>query len=198
VRSAVTDLNRQFAKVPVSNLKSIKLDVLESPDVVSWIRRLVNLEQPGLFDDDTQLDQTLRNFRQKLEGSPLIGFSQLFSLGISVEGEDGVKHHYQDLKQIESHGTTIAIKVLFNLLVLRRHLREDQCVVPFFLDEVQALDPANRHAILATARQLGFLAITAAPEAITEVDALYFLQPQQGRIVLRHRHRLGVKISPPA
>ena len=195
IRSAVTDLNKQFAKVRVSNLKGIKLDVLEAGDLVSWIRRLVNLQQPGLFDDDTQLDQTLRNFRQKLADSPLISFSQLFSLGITVEGEDGVKHHYQDLKQIESHGTTIAVKVLFNLLVLRRYLREDQCVVPFFLDEVQALDPANRQAILDTARKLGFLAITAAPEAITEVDALYFLQPQQGRIVLRHRHKYGIKLA---
>jgi hypothetical protein len=196
VRSVVTDLNRQFAKIQVSNLKSIRFDVLEAGDLVNWIRRLVDLHQPGLFDDDAQLDQSLRNFRQKLEGSPLISFAQLFSLGLTVEGEDGVRHHYQDLRQIESHGTTIAVKVLFNLLVLRRYLRENQCVVPFFLDEVQALDPTNRHSILATARQLGFLAITAAPEPITEVDALYFLQPQQGRIVLRHRHRLGIQVSP--
>lgn len=196
VRSAAADLNRQFARVPVSNLKSIKLEVLEAGDLVSWIRRLVDLQQPGLFDDDTQLDHTLRNFRQKLEGSPLIGFSQLFSLGLTVEGEDGVKHHYQDLKQIESHGTTIAVKVLFNLLVLRHYLRENQGLVPFFLDEVHSLDQTNRHAILTTARQLGFLAITAAPEAIAEVDAIYFLQPQQGRIVLRHRHRVGVKLRP--
>jgi hypothetical protein len=195
VRSAVTDLNRQFAKVQVSNLKVIRLEVLEAADLVSWIRRLVNLQQPGLFDDDTQLDSTLRNFRQKLEGSPLIGFSQLFSLGITTEAEDGTRRHYEDLKQIESHGTTIAIKVLFNLLVLRHYLREDQCIVPFFLDEVQALDPANRHAILSTARKLGFLAITAAPEAITEVDSLYFLQPHDGRIVLRHRHRLGLSVA---
>jgi hypothetical protein len=195
VRSVVTDLNRQFAKIQVSNLKAIRLDVLEAGDLVNWIRRLVDLQQPGLFDDDAQLDQSLRNFRQKLEGSPLISFAQLFSLGLTVEGEDGVRHHYQDLKQIESHGTTIAVKVLFNLLVLRRYLRENQCVVPFFLDEVQALDPVNRHSILATARKLGFVAITAAPEPVTEVASLYFLQPQQGRIVLRHRHRLGVHIS---
>jgi hypothetical protein len=196
VRSAVTDLNRQFGKIQVSNLRSMRLEVLEAGDLVTWFRRLVDLQQPGLFDDDTNLDQTLRNFRQKLEGSPLISFSQLFSLGLTVEGEDGVRHHYTDLKQIESHGTTIAIKVLFNLLVLRRYLREDVCVVPFFLDEVQALDPINRHAILTTARKLGFVAITAAPESITEVDALYFLQPQQGRIVLSNRYRLGVKRTP--
>jgi hypothetical protein len=74
-------------------------------------------------------------------------------------------------------------------------LREDQCVVPFFLDEIQALDPANRAAVLSTSRKLGFLAITASPEPVTEVEALYFLQPQQGRIVLRRQHRVGVKLQ---
>jgi hypothetical protein len=196
VRSAVSDLNRQFSRIQVSNLKAIRLEVLDAGDLVSWVRRLVNLEQPGLFDDDTHFDQTLRNFRQRLEGSPLISYAQLFSLQFTVTGEDGMAHHHRDFRQIESHGTTITIKVLFNLLVLRRYLREDQCVVPFFLDEIQALDPANRSAVLTTSRKLGFLAITASPEPVTEVDALYFLQPQQGRIVLRERHRIGVKLQP--
>jgi len=75
-------------------------------------------------------------------------------------------------------------------------LRPDDCAVPFFLDEIQTLDPANRRAILRTARQLGFIAITAAPEAVSEVDALYFLQPQNGRLVLRNRHRINVRRSP--
>jgi hypothetical protein len=197
VRSAVTDLNRQFARIQVSNLKAISLKVLDAGDLVTWLRRLVDLQQPGLFDDDPQFDQTLRSFRQRLEGSPLITYAQLFSLQFTVVGEDSVAHHYQDFRQIESHGTTITIKVLFNLLVLRRYLREDQCVLPFFLDEIQALDPANRAAVLSTSRKLGFLAITASPEPVIEVDALYFLQPRQGRIVLRQRHRVGVKVQPP-
>lgn len=193
VRIAATDLTKQFGKVQVSNLQTIKLEVLDAGDLVSWIKRLVNLQQPSLFDPNTQVDQTLNNFRQKFEGSSLISFSQLFSLQFAVTGADGVTHRYQDFRQIESDGTTIAIKVLFNLLVLRRYLREDQCVVPFFLDEIQALDPANRSAVLSMARKLGFLAITAAPEAVSEVDGLYFLQATKGRIVLRDRHRVGVK-----
>jgi len=28
---------------------------------------------------------------------------------------------------------------------------------------------------------------------VCEVDALYFLQPQKGRIVLRNKHRVSVK-----
>ncbi len=193
VAAAATDLNRAFAKVRVSNLKALKLEVIEHGDLVGWLRKLAQADQPGLFDDDTSLNATLKNFRAKLEGNPVIRFADLFTLGFTVTGADDRRHAYHDLRQIESHGTTITIKVLFNLLLLKSQLRRDDCAVPFFLDEIQTLDPANRHAILSTARQLGFIAITAAPEAVSEVDALYFLQPQKGRIVLRNKHRVSVK-----
>jgi hypothetical protein len=193
IQSAKDRLNRDFARIQISNLESVKLEVLEACDTVGWIRRLASMEQPGLFDDNTRLDQALANFRRLLEANPVVRFSSLFVLRFAVMGADGVAHHYQDFRQIESHGTTITIKVLFNLLVLKSLLRREDCLVPFFLDEVQSLDPANRRAILTTARKLGFIAITAAPDAITEVHALYFLLPRQGRIVLTSRHRYEIQ-----
>jgi hypothetical protein len=196
VQSAKDGLNRQFARVQVSNLRSLRMEVIEQADLVTWIRRLASFEPGGLFDHDAERESALANFRTKLQANPIVRFTDLFTLGVTVEGPDGRKHHYHDFRQIESHGTTVAIKVLFNLLLLKSQLKRDDCQVPFFLDEVQILDPANRHAILATARKLGFLAITAAPEAVSEVDALYFLQPNRGRIVLRNKHRVGVKIRP--
>jgi energy-coupling factor transporter ATP-binding protein EcfA2 len=196
VQSAKDDLNRQFAKVPVSNLKSVRMEVIEQTDLVSWIRRLASFEPGGLFDHDPERESALVNFRTILQANPVVRFAGLFTLGVTVEGPDGRKHTYHDFRQIESHGTTVAIKVLFNLLLLKSQLKRDDCQVPFFLDEVQILDPANRHAILATARKLGFLAITAAPEAVSEVDALYFLQPRRGWIVLRNKHRVGLKTRP--
>jgi hypothetical protein len=197
VQSAKDELNRQFAKVQVSNLKSVKMEVIEQADLMSWIRRLAAFEPGGLFDQDPERESALVNFRTKLQANPVVRFADLFTLGVTVEGPDGRKHTYHDFRQIESHGTTVAIKVLFNLLLLKRQLKRDDCQVPFFLDEVQILDPANRYAILATARKLGFLPITAAPEAVSEVDTLYFLQPRRGWIVLRNKHRLRVKIQTP-
>ncbi|MBK9174998.1 MAG: hypothetical protein IPM46_01425 [Flavobacteriales bacterium] len=47
--------------------------------------------------------------------------------------------------------------------------------------------------MLTMARDLGFMAITAAPEPVSEVDALYFLGPQNGRLVVRNELRVGVK-----
>ena len=195
IRTAADQLNRQFSRVQVSNLRSLGVEPREQSDIVSRIRRLAEMEQPSLFDGDTQIESHLNAFRQTLERTPLIRYADLFTLQFRIVTDDDTTRTYNDFRQIESHGTTITIKVLFNLLVLKSLLRRDDCVVPFFLDEIQALDPANRHAILATARQLGFVAITAAPESVTEVDALYFLQPHKGRVVLRHKHKLSVKLS---
>ncbi len=193
IRSAATKINRAFTKVQISNLKAVKLEVVEQNDLVGWIKRLAVFEPGGLFDADPQQESAIANFRRKIQDNPVIRFTNLFTLSFEVVGADDQRHTYHDFRQIESHGTTITLKVLFNLLLLKDQLRRDDCAVPFFLDEIQTLDPANRHAILRTARQLGFIAITAAPEAVSEVDALYFLQPQNGLIVLRNKHRVTVK-----
>ena len=194
VRSAADTINRAFSKVQISHLKNLKLEVVEYSDLVGWIKRLAAFEPGGLFDSDPQQQSDISNFRRRLQDNPVIRFASLFTLAFTVTGTDDQRHTYHDFRQIESHGTTIAIKVLFNLLLLKNQLRRDDCAVPFFLDEIQTLDPVNRQAIVHTARQLGFIAITAAPEAVSEVDALYFLQPQKGRIVLRHRHRIEIKV----
>jgi hypothetical protein len=173
----------------------VKLEVVEQSDLVVWIKRLAAFEAGGLFDEDPQQESAIANFRRKIQDNPVIRFADMFTIGCTVTGPDDKRHTYHDFRQIESHGTTITIKVLFNLLLLKDQLRRDDCAVPFFLDEIQTLDPANRQAILRTARQLGFIAITAAPEAVSEVDSLYFLQPQDGMIVLRHKHRVNLKRS---
>lgn len=198
IESAATQLNRRLSSVQVSNLAALRMDVIEQSDVVSSLRRLVNVEQPGLFDDNSGLEAAIEGFRRKFDASPLLRYADLFWLRFTVTGDDGKPHHYDNLDQVESHGTTITIKVLFNLLVLRSLLREDasktpMSEVPFFLDEIHSLDPANRRAIISTSRALGFIAITAAPESVSEVNALYFLKPSKGRIVLRNQHRIGVK-----
>jgi hypothetical protein len=193
VHSAAAEITRAFGKVQVSNLKAVRLKVKEESDLVSWIKRLAEFEPGGLFASDPQQESAIANFRRKIQDNPVIRFTALFTLVFDVTGADDQRHEYHDFRQIESEGTTITIKVLFNLLLLKSQLKSDGCAVPFFLDEIQTLDADNRQAILKTARQLGFIAITAAPQAVSEVDAIYFLQPQKGRIILRHKHRITVK-----
>jgi hypothetical protein len=131
VRSAAAKINRAFAKIQVSNLKAVKLEVVEQSDLVSWVKRLAAFEPGGLFDADPQQESAIANFRRKIQDNPVIRFTNLFTLSFTVIGADDQRHTYHDFRQIESHGTTITLKVLFNLLLLKDQLRRDDCAVPF-------------------------------------------------------------------
>ena len=71
VKKAVTNLNRAFKGVQVSNLTAIYMDVIELTDLVGSLRKLANVEQPGLFDDSTGLETVLTSFQKKFENKPV-------------------------------------------------------------------------------------------------------------------------------
>ena len=193
VKSTANDLNRAFARVQVSNLKSVAVKVVEQADLVGRVQSLSRLDELDLFGDLARLDEAIQSFRRALEVRPVVRLSDLFSLGFQVTGRDGKTKVHTDFRQIESDGTTIALKVVFSLLVLRSLLKEGRALVPFFLDEIQALDPSNRSSVLTLARQLGFIAITAAPGEVSEVDSLWFLEPEQDRVTLTELNRIDIR-----
>src|SRR5262249_30103297 len=125
--TAANDITRAFANVRVSNLKSVKLEIVEQSDLMSWIKRLAAFQPGGLFDHDAQQESAITNFRTKVQANPVIHYRDLFTLGVTVIGADDRRHAYSDLREIESHGTTISIKVLFNLLLLKSQLRREDC-----------------------------------------------------------------------
>lgn len=194
IESAKDKLNRELARVPVSDLKAVKLVVGHQSDEVSLIERLASVDELNLLDDTAPLDKVLDRVRSKMDRNPVTRIANLFTLGVVVTTADGKIKKYADFHQVESDGTTITIKVLFNLLVLKSLLHKDDVAIPFFLDEIETLDPANRRAVIQTAKKLGFIAITAAPSAVGEVDACYFLEPdKRGRVVLTNIQRLNLK-----
>lgn len=194
IQAAATRLTSAFKQVKVSDLKAIKLTADPNPDVVGIVKRLAGLEELNLWADQTPIETALQRLRELLEKKPIIRVSELFTLGVSVTAADNKVKHYHEFHQVESDGTTVTVKVLFNLLVLKSQLRKDDVAVPFFLDELERLDPANCRAVLQTAKALGFIAITAAPRPVGEVDACYFLEPRpSGRVKLDSTHRLDLR-----
>ena len=184
----------------VSNLESLRMEVMDQNELVSALKELAETDHTGHFDSSGKLDAAYQSFRNKLSERITLNYGDLFTLRFNVSTRAGRTHSYDNL-QVESHGTAITIKVLFNLVVLRSMLKEDPkkhtpiSRVPFFLDEVHSLDAVNRRAVLGMAKDLGFMAITAAPEPVSEVDALYFLRPVNGRLVLRNELRIGIKFD---
>lgn len=194
IQASATRLTSAFKQVQVSDLKSIKLTAEPNPDIVGIVKRLAGLEELNLWADQTPLETALQRVRDLLDKNPIIRVSELFTLDVSVTGADNKIKHYHEFDQVESDGTTVTIKVLFNLLVLKSQLRKDDVAVPFFLDELGTLDPANQRAVLQTSKVLGFIAITAAPKPTGEVDACYFLERRpSGYVKLTSKHRLDLR-----
>jgi hypothetical protein len=120
-----------------------------------------------------------------LSEHPRVDLKDLFNLSFEVGTPDGKRYRHEHLDAIESNGTTTAIKVLVNLVLLRELLGDADVQIPFYLDECSSLDQANLAAIVNAARQMGFIAVLASPEAMDAADKLYFIEEQEGgRVVL--------------
>ncbi len=137
-----------------------------------------------LFFDRCVVSEAQNQLGELLKQHRRVDLSDLFDLHFEVTSTDGQTRHYPHLDSIESNGTTITIKVLINLILLKGLLGDKEVSIPFYLDEASSLDRENLAAIVKEARKMGFVAVLASPEAMEAADSLYFLRENNGRIML--------------
>lgn len=182
----VTDLNRQMGKVTVSNLDAVRLIVSERPQWTKRIKSLCDLQDDlPLFGELDATSSDMEELGRLLEQAQSVGLHDLFDLNFEIHGADGKTRSYANLDKIESNGTTITIKVLVHLMLLRDLMSGGRAHVPFYLDEVSSLDHDNIAGIIQQAKALDFVPVLASPDSVEEVDRIYLLSENaEGRIVL--------------
>ena len=187
-KGLVGGLNRQLATVSISNLASLKLLIEEWPQWVKLIREITVDDELPLFSNPKAAEEALEGIGRLLSDHPRVDLKDLFNLSFEVGTPDGKTYRHEHLDSIESNGTTVAIKVLVNLVLLRGLLGRAEVQIPFYLDECSSLDQGNLTAIVSAARQMGFIAVLASPDAMDAADKLYFIEEQDGgRVVLDPR-----------
>ncbi len=184
LKSRVDQMNRALKKVSVSNLARLRLQVAERPEWTKRIREIARSEEMPLFSDPVNTSSALEQLGELLSQHPRVELSDLFDLHFEVHGSGGEVRSYHHLENIESHGTTITIKVLINLILLRGLLGQKSARIPFYLDEVSNLDHNNLSAIVKQAGNLGFTPILASPEAMAVAENIYFITEQGKRVVI--------------
>ena len=185
LRGKVEDLNRQLAKVSVSNLQRLRLELDENDQLVPWLKKVIRQEDSPLFASTQDTSEAYGCIGEFLRKSGRIELRQLFELKFAVTTADGREREYPKLESIESNGTTITIKVLINLMLLRGLLdNRKEVSIPYYLDEASSLDQDNARAIVQQSRRLGFTPVLASPEAMDAADNLYFLKDNGGRLIL--------------
>jgi len=185
LRGKVEDLNRQLSKVSVSNLQRLRLELDENDQLVPWLKKVIRQEDSPLFASTQDTSEAYGCIGEFLKKSGRIELRQLFELKFVVTTADGKEREYPKLESIESNGTTITIKVLINLMLLRGLLdNRKEVSIPYYLDEASSLDQDNASAIVRQSRILGFTPVLASPEAMDAADNLYFLKDNGGRLIL--------------
>lgn len=195
VERQVRTLNGRIAELSISNLRSLALRIEHVDERVKVLRRLVDQvgdDQMGLsFGGSETPEQTLDRIVRELQQRPVFELAELFNVTFEVELASGKTKIYKDLAKVESNGTTISTKVVVFVLLLRDILKSRHTVrLPFYLDEVAALDPVNARTIVALAEQLDFVPVLASPSAMDVASVIYYLEPNaRNRIYLGPKQR---------
>ena len=185
LKGLVTALNKQIGQFDISNLESLVLIVKERPRLTKRIRDITVSEDMPLFAESGSAEKALADMGKLLSEYPKIEVKELFDLSFEITTPDGNNYRHDHLDNIESNGTTIAIKVLVNLALLAAVLKGQPVQVPFYLDECSSLDRENLISIVKAAREMGFIAVLASPEAMDVAEKLYFIEEnEKGRVVL--------------
>ncbi|OGS12223.1 MAG: hypothetical protein A2234_00830 [Elusimicrobia bacterium RIFOXYA2_FULL_58_8] len=200
LKTKISDLNRQLAGVNISNLDQVRLNAEPRRYWNERLKALIDADETPLFADLTGADKALEELGALLGKYPQIKLQDLFDLHFEITRPGGETRRYPDLDRIESNGTTITIKVLINLLLLRGLLDSDKVVLPFYLDEASSLDRANLLAIMQTAGSLNFVPVLASPDALDAAEYVYFVREENGRVSLDgnsrvHCHRVAEKAA---
>jgi hypothetical protein len=136
-----------------------------------------------------------------IEQNPIIRLADLFGVRFIIEFEDGSKKAFSDLSSIESNGTTIMIKALINMILIRDMMhpsviKSGKISIPFYLDEANQIDPKNLKQIVDTAIRLGFCPVLASTIPVAVAENLYFVQwGDNGKAVLDHHQRIRREVK---
>lgn len=196
-------LNGQISKLSISNLKGLTVRVERSREVLAQLTALrdYGAEQVELalgMEREWDIADALERVDQALRQRPVIRLSDAFELAFDVTLPSGQARSYAQLSQIQSDGTTVTIKVVINLLLLRGLLDPRQRVsVPFYLDEVAKLSINNVQSIVRLAKSQDCVPILASPTELEVAEVLYLLRPTaNNRLVLTEDHRIELQRLP--
>ena len=184
LKGRVTTLNRQLAQATVSNLEQVRLLIEERQEWGRKIQDMLAFDEMPLFADQTKTDAAVEEVGKLLDQHEKIQLSDLFGFRFEITTTGGQMRRYENLDSIESNGTTITIKVLINVLLLRELINREEVQIPFYLDEASSLDFDNLAAIVAYSQERGFVPVLASPDPMEAAEHLYFISEVDGRVVL--------------
>lgn len=179
LESQINDFNRKVNSKKVSNLKSFKLRLLPNQKALDAIMTLMSSIEKDALDlfsstSDKKMDLALSNdainylgdMVDELGGHSLT-IAELFELGFEITDANDNTVTHTKIDGHVSNGTTMTIKALLNMNLMRFFF-DNRVVVhlPFYVDEATNIDDTNRRSLNTTSFDLGFTPIYASVDPV--------------------------------
>lgn len=163
VSNAAAQINRGLEQYRVSNLQSVKLQVVTERDTFDLIEGLTSNE--SIFQNAEEFNRAKLQMQRWIRDGKVIELESLFGIHISVH-EMGQERpsHAKSLDEIGSTGTGMTAKAMIFIQLVRAIVDDNRYTLHFYLDETGKLDPDNLKATTSMAVSKGIIPITADPD----------------------------------
>lgn len=173
LENEIKRFNTKFSAASISDLRSVNISMFRNHTEIDSLKAILSISD-DMFGDPRKIE----DIRQSLSSKAYFKLEDLFGIEFIAEDGAGKKTKVDDLqKSVGSTGTTITIKVMFCVMLLRGLLKpKAETALPFFVDEVNALDTNNLRAVMKIAKEQGFTPILASPQAVGAARNIYHVQ----------------------
>lgn len=184
----VKEFSRSIGKVSISNLSQMTLQLYENTEVTKHYR---NIRQSDLLDDPERTEEAIKAISNTIENNRVLRLSDWFGVRFVITDASGETKRYDDLTVMESNGTTMAIKILVNIVLIRAMMRRNKpFMIPFYIDEATQIDESNLREIVTVANEMGFCPVLAStvPTSVAEnIDSVRWVG---NRVVIDPKRRI--------
>lgn len=186
---SVAGISRAIGKVSISNLQQLSIELVENTEVTKHYR---SVSSPDLFDDMHKVEEAIKTVYAAIDSTRVLRLSDWFGVRFVVTTANGEVRRYDDLTVMESNGTTMAIKVLVNIVLIRdMMLNKKPFRLPFYIDEAAQIDESNLREIVMLANEKGFGPVLASTVPASVAENIDFVRRVGGgRAVIDPKWRI--------
>ncbi len=191
--------NRTINRRRVSNLEGFSITLVPNQLALGHIDQIIRSadsyapgENLSVFDlqdtDSTQTDEKTDAAKEYLgqmvqQRGNQLGLKDLFELAFEIS-KNGHTTRHTEIDGVASNGTTITIKALTNMYLIRHMLDDreaDRYRWPFYLDEAADVDERNQAALIDASQSLGFMPVLASVKPQTTAHYAIDLESGVGK-----------------
>lgn len=197
---AAERFSRTIGNVAISNLRGLSVKIFENTEVTRNYRSVVDAGAADLLSSLTDTEGAINAIHQTIQRAPVLRLADWFGVQFVVKTADGGETVYNDLSKIESNGTTMSIKALVNIVLIRAMMRDRRpYILPFYIDEANQIDEPNLREIVALANDKGFCPIFASTVPVAAAESIYMVRmTPDSRAIIDPKSRIVRKAKEPA